>query len=97
VCDWVCFSVGDVWVARSCVPGCVLRACGCVRAVRFAQCVLSLLCGTSCKRAGLLFACVRCCENVKNVAVVSCAHCEHADDIYSACLERALPALSRAQ
>jgi hypothetical protein len=40
VCDWVCFSVGGVWGARSCVPCCVLRACDGARAVMFAQCAV---------------------------------------------------------
>ncbi len=38
MCDWVRFSEGGVWGARSCVPCCVWRACGGVRAVMFAQC-----------------------------------------------------------
>jgi hypothetical protein len=40
VCDWVLFSVGGEWGGRSCVPCCVWRACGGVRAVMFAQCAV---------------------------------------------------------
>jgi hypothetical protein len=72
--DWVRFSVGGVWGGRSCVPSCVWRArsgvhAWCLRSVQWL-----VLCGTSCRRAGLvcLYAACECAMCVAWVVGVRC-------------------------